>query len=212
MYLTRSIVAIKTSTNKDHEEFSTLKEAARVRRDKIVKQANADYEATIKRITELADDLLGVEPNRKTTADVVNTVIPSDGTFTTGDIMLALESADPGRIWNERAVINHIARLREKNIIKRVRRAERSERAVYARIGVEYKTPPLDDLTLAQVIEQVLSNREPLRVAEVAVAVLALGYDTIMSHKSFLHTVDTELKAHDQFCQDAGKWRMKTPG
>lgn len=194
------------------KEFQALKEAARVRRDKIIKQANADYEATIKRIAELADDLLGVEPNRKTTADVVNSVIPSDGTFNTGDIMAALEKTDPGRIWNERAVVNHIARLREKNVIKRVRRARRSERAVYARIGVEYETPPLDDLTLMQVIAQVLSRNGPLRIAELAVATLEAGYDTVMSPKSFRHTMVTEMKAHDQFAKDGDKWRVKTPG
>jgi DNA-binding transcriptional ArsR family regulator len=105
------------------------------------------------------------------------------------------------RIRNERAVVNHIARLREKGIVKRVRRARRSERAVYARVGVEYETPPFDDMTLAQVIAEVLSKREPLRVAELALAVLEAGYDTVMSSKSF--------RPGDQFVRDGNKWSLR---
>lgn len=191
------------------KEFLALREAARVRRDKIIKQATQEYEDTIHAIAALADDLLGAEPNRRTTAEAVNSLVPEDGTFTTGDIMDALEKSEPGRIWNERAVGNQLSRLRDKGIIKRIRRAKRTERAVYVRVGVEYEKGRFDDMTLRQVIAVVLTEQGPLKVTELTIAVLEGGYDTIMNRKSFRRAVDTELKAHKQFARDSdGKWSL----
>ena len=80
------------------QAFSELRQAARVRRDKLIDKARSEYEDTLRQIANLEQDLLGREKRgHKSIASCVENIIPNDGPFTSGDVLRALESLDPLR-------------------------------------------------------------------------------------------------------------------
>jgi len=128
--------------------FNELRRHAREKRDKAIQQARDDYAATLTRIAELEQDLLGRDsPQHKTIAACIDSVIPTDRPFTTVDIMAALEALDPRRNWRKRSLDSHIARLRERGLVRRVKRSQNRQPAVYARVGVEIEGSGLISMT-----------------------------------------------------------------
>ena len=185
-------------------EFNALRSRARERRDKAIAEARREYNAQLVKIAELEQDLLGkVQTGHKKISSAIESVIPREAPFTTVDLMAALEALDPRRNWRKRSLDNHLSRLRERGLIKRVKRPSVHEPAVYAREGAPVKAAPLDDLTLLQVIGRVLTR--PMTVTEVAVAVLEAGYQTCMS-KSNLRVHVGKTLARGGFKCDGGRW------
>lgn len=185
-------------------EFNALRSRARERRDKAIAEARREYSAQLVKIAELEQDLLGkVQANHKSIASAIESVIPRDSTFTTVDLMAALEALDSRRNWRKRSLDNHLSRLRERGLIKRLKRATVHEPAVYAREEAPVKAAPLDDLSLLQVIGKVLVR--PMTVTEVAVAVLEAGWQTRMS-KGNLRVHVAKSLARGGFKCDGGRW------
>jgi hypothetical protein len=60
-------------------------------------------------------------------------VIPRDEEFTTGDVMHFLENLDPGRVWPIASVRRYVGSLREKRLIRRMRKHNVNQPAVYIR-------------------------------------------------------------------------------
>ncbi|MEX2187324.1 MAG: hypothetical protein WD875_11035 [Pirellulales bacterium] len=171
-------------------EFNQLRALARGKRDKIVAAARADYEATLVQIAKLEQDLLGKVSSRyRKISAAIESVIPSDRTFTTADILAGLEAMDPGRVWRKRSIDSHLSRLRERGLVKRLRKATLRERAVYARadLGTEGESRPLREY-----IGDVLVK--PMTVTEVAVAVVEAGYRTTMKGRGLRNHVARELR------------------
>jgi hypothetical protein len=126
-----------------------------------------------------------------------------DEPFTTADILASLEALDPGRVWRRRSVDSHISRLRERGLVRRIKRATTRERASYARVGVPVTESPFGDMTLAQVIRAVLTC--PMTATELTVRMLEAGYETTMGKKALRDAVGVELRKGG-FSNQGGKW------
>lgn len=192
------------------EAFKQLRAQARERRDKALNRARDEYAATLVRIAELEQDLLGRDPStHKSIASCIDTVIPTDGTFTTVDVMAALEALDPRRNWRKRSVDNHISRLRNRGIVRRVKKSQNHRPAIYARIGVEVAPLPFEDMTLPDVVAVVLKDRGPLTQTELVVAMIEAGYQSTMAPKTLRNAVGRALMIDtDRFRQRTKKWTI----
>lgn len=187
------------------KEFIALRAKARERRDKVIAEARREYEYQLVQIAKLEQDLLGkVSSRHKSISAAVDSVIPRDRSFTTVDVMTGLEAMDPTRVWRKRSVDFVMTRLRERGIIKRLKRASIHEPAVYARSEAPVKPAPLADMTLLQVIGKVLAK--PMTSTEVVVAVLEAGYETAMGRNNLRNHVVREL-GRAGFKSDGGKWQ-----
>jgi len=185
-------------------EFNALRARARDKRDKAIAEIRREYEAQLVQIAALEQDLLGKVSSRyKKISAAIESVIPRDAEFTTGYIMAGLEALDPRRTWRKRSIDNHISRLRERGLIKRLKRATIHEPAVYARVDAPVKAAPLDDMTLLQVIGKVLVR--PMTTTEVVVAVLEAGYQTTMAKTALRNHVTRQLGRGGFRCE-GGKW------
>jgi hypothetical protein len=188
-------------------EFIALRARAREKRDRAIAQARADYAETLTRIAALEQDLLGrVLSSHRSIAACIDSVIPQDREFTTADVMAGLEALDPGRVWLKRSVDSHLSRLRERGIVRRVRRARPPDPAIYVRMGAETPPRPFEDQTLVEVMEAKLRER-PMNPTELAVAILEGGYETQMTPKRFRTAVLVQLRAgKDHFRKEGDKW------
>jgi hypothetical protein len=185
-------------------EFIALRARARDKRDKLIAEARKDYEATLVTIASLEQDLLGRESSRhKRISASVESAIPRDRPFTTVDIMTSLEAIDPGRVWRKRSVDSHIARLRERGLVRRMRRAKSTEPAQYVRCGVEVERLPFEGMTLAEVIRAVLTK--PMTQTELVVRMVEAGYDSTMTKPALRNAVGVELRKGG-FGNEGGKW------
>jgi hypothetical protein len=117
-------------------------------------------------------------------------------------VLLALEALDHGRVWRKASVARHITFLREKGLLRRVKRAKVNEPASYIRCeGPGDNEAP--DKTLRQVILETVTR--PMRIVEVVLAVQEAGYRTTMNREHFRTHCIRELKAAG-FRLDGGKW------
>lgn len=185
-------------------EFTALRARARERRDKIINQAKADYEAALKQIAALEQDLLGKESTRhKKISACIDQCIPRDRTFTTLDILAGLEALDPGRVWRPGSINNYISQLRRKGLVRRLRKSNGTTPAIYVRAGVEVPEGPLGDLTLREVVARTLTR--PMNKAELLVAILESGYRTNMNRVYLQNAVGEILRKGGYQCE-GGKW------
>ncbi len=189
------------------EAITDLRKLARERRDKAINAAKRQYAATLERIAAVEQDILGHLPSdHKRMADVVQTVIPTDRPFTTGDIMAALRAAHPDRECYMRTVTNQIGRLRAQGFIRRIRRPTRTTAAIYACVQVEVPESQLGDKALADVAAEVLEGTS-MNATELAVAVLAAGYRTRMGNRALRAEINTSLrKQPERFYLSGKKW------
>lgn len=188
--------------------FIELRKQARDKRDKGIGQARDDYAATLRRIAGLEQDLLGREPStHRSIASCIESVIPSDQVFTTVDIVTSLEALDPKRDWRMRSINSHLSRLRTRKIIRRMKKSQSNQPAVYVRVGVDIEPLPFEDLTLPEVVAEVLGGREPTRQTDLVVAMLEAGYQTSMSPKRLRDAVGRVLQGDERrFRRTGGKW------
>ncbi len=122
-------------------------------------QARADYEVALVQIATLEQGLTGIRPKRdRSAASCIESVIPREATFSTVEILAGLEALDPGRIWNKRTVDNHLSKLRAVGLVRRLKRANLHERAIYVRSDSANHGGPLGDKTLIDVIGMVLTR------------------------------------------------------
>lgn len=188
------------------KEFTTLRTRAREKRDKAIDRIRADYSETLVQISKLEHALLGrVISSTKKVSACIEYVIPTDRTFNTTDVMTSLEALDPGRVWKKASVNGHISVLREKGIVRRVKKSRNNSPAVYARIGVKVDPVPFEGQTLTQVVATVLSERK-LNQTELVVAILEAGYETAMLPQTLRNAVGLILRKSGLFRTDAGKW------
>ncbi len=176
-------------------EFKALRSKAREKRDRAIERAREEYAATLVRIASLEQDLLGKHHStRQKISACIESVIPTDRTFTTVDIMSALEALDDRRVWRKRSVDNHLSRLRERGLVRRLRKSRNTEPALYVRVGVDVEQRPFEDMTLPEVVESVLVDG-PKSPTEIVVAMLEAGYETTMAGMSLRNAVGRALRA-----------------
>lgn len=193
------------------KEFVALRAKAREKRDLAIARARTEYEETLTRIAALEQDLLGKEvSSHRQISECVERVIPTDREFTTVDVMTALEALDPGRVWRKRSVDSHISRMRERGLIRRLRKARTgahaNEPAVYVRAGVPVAERPFQGQTLRDVLKATLADG-PMTQLELTVTLLERGYDTTMTPRAFRAAVGGQLRNNPaDFVKVDGKW------
>jgi DNA-binding transcriptional ArsR family regulator len=181
--------------------FHALRKIARERRDKDIAAIQAHYEAVLVQLSAIEQDLFGRVPiNRRSIASCIESVIPSDRTFTTHDVMTELIALDPGRTWRKRSLESHLTRLRERGLIKRLRKGTGKTLSLYARAdcGDEQESKPIK-VAVAEVLTQ------PMRLAEIVVAVLETGHRTTQTRNEFRNTVRRVLR-EGGYRQDGERW------
>lgn len=187
-------------------EFTILRQRAREKRDKAIDLIRKQYADTLQKIAVLEQDMTGRLPaDHRSMASCIEAVIPTDREFTTRDIMASLEAMDTNRDWSMRGIVSHISTLRERGLVKRLRKSKNTEPAVYVRIGVEVKPEPFQDMTLVEVVAQVLGDG-PLTLTELAVRILEQGYVTTMRKPGLRTAIGTVLRKNPQFREQGGKW------
>jgi hypothetical protein len=185
------------------DEFMRLRAAARRRRDSEIDKARQDYETSLKRIAELEQRLLGKpDKDQVPMSAAIEQVIPREAEFTIIDVMHALEAKDTSRIWKKVSVGRYITNLREKGLIRRVKRAKANAHAAYVRTNGRQE-PDARDKTLRQIITEAVTR--PMYIAEVCVAVREAGYATTMIPAHFRTHCIHELRAVG-FKLQGGKW------
>lgn len=192
--------------------FNDIRAEARRKRDAAIKKARDEYERTLADIARLEQDILGRDfSDHRTLSSMMNAVIPTDRPFTTLDILSAVEAMDSGRVWRKRTVDHHIARLRDKGILRRIRKSNGTERALYAHKDCKTEPRPFEDMRLPEVIADVLGDRS-MTQTEIAVAMLEQGYDTTMGKKALRDAVGVMLRDGEQFFSgEGGKWALSPP-
>lgn len=189
------------------EAFIEIRKRAREKRDKAIDQARHEYAETLTRISALEQDLLGRDPSsHKTISSCINRVLPTDRTFTTVDVMCALEGLDPGKVWRKRSVDSHLSRLRERGVVRRVRKSKGTEPAIYARVGVKLEPLPFQGMTLVEVVAEVLGDQS-MSQTELVVAMLEAGYDSVQTPAALRNHVGVVLRGdRKRFRRASGKW------
>lgn len=188
------------------KEFIALRTKARENRDRVINLARQEYERTLVEIAKLEQDLLGKESSRhKKISACIESVIPQDREFTTVDIMTALEALDPARVWRKRSVDSHIFRLREKGLLRRVRRSHKADAAIYARVGATVEVRPFENMTLVEVVAAMLEGRS-MTQTELVVAMVEAGYETQMSKGALRNAVGVAMRKDDRFTKSGDKW------
>jgi len=185
-------------------EFTALRARARARRDKLIAEAKAEYESTLKQIAVLEQDLLGSVTSRHVSISAsIESVIPRDRIFTTLDIMAALEAKEPGRVWKPGSINNHISTLRRKGIVRRLKKSNGTAPAQYAMKDAKVEERPFGDATLAAVVAKMLTH--PMTQTELTVALLEAGYITSMN-KGYLRNAIGEVLRKGGYRCEGGKW------
>jgi hypothetical protein len=189
------------------QALTELRRLARLNRDKAIAIAHDEYTATLKRIAEVEQDLLGHQiSSHRSVSSCVEKVMPTDRPFTTTEVMAALEASNPRRRWYMRTVTNQLTRLRIAGVIRRIRRPKRNQNALYVRIGTPVPAEPFEDKTLADVVAAVLGDRR-LNQTEICVAILDAGYKTSMKPRALRNAIAAMLRENrKRFSEQGGKW------
>jgi DNA-binding transcriptional ArsR family regulator len=136
----------------------------------------------------------------------VEHAIPTDREFTMVDLMTALLALDDSRRWSKPAVHKHLATLRQKGLIRRLKKGRRGEPAVFVRTGVAVQKRPFEDMLLSEVLVKLLSDR-PMNATELTVAVLESGYATAQNRKKLRMTIGNKLRQEaERFIRQGDKW------
>jgi len=192
------------------DAFKRLRKQAKDKRDRTIRQARARYSDALDRIAERErESNEGAPPSCEPLAACVNRVLPLDRPFTILDIMAALQDLDPRRVLRKQSVSNHICMLRRRGIIRRMKKAQGRQPAIYLRMGVDYEPLPFEGMTLREVVHQVLLSNPPVRQTDLVAAMLEAGYQTVMPPVTLRHAVGEVLRGDkERFRQDDGKWSV----
>ncbi|MCE5302801.1 MAG: hypothetical protein LLF97_06785 [Planctomycetaceae bacterium] len=189
------------------DAFNDLRRQARDKRDKSIIEARDAYAATLARIAALEQDILGRDlSSHRTISSCIDSLVPTDRPFTTQDIVAGLEALDPRRNWRKRSIDSHISRLRERGIVRRIKKSQNTTPAVYVRVGVSVQPLPFEDMTLPEVVEKVLRESQPMRQTELVTAMMEAGYQTTMTSKNLRNAVGVVLRKDKMYREKNGAW------
>jgi len=190
------------------DAFKRLRKQAKGKRDRAIRKARDRYSDTLGRIAELErESNVGAPPSSEPIAVCINRVLPLDLPFTIPDIVADLQKLDSRRAWRKQSVSNHICMLRRRGIVRRMKKAQGQNPAVYIRAGVDYEPLPFEGMTLREVVHQVLLSNPPVRQTDLVAAMLEAGYQTVMSPVTLRHAIGVILRGdQERFRQDGGQW------
>ncbi|HEV2968668.1 MAG TPA: hypothetical protein VGY55_01690 [Pirellulales bacterium] len=196
------------------QAFHKLREIARDRRERAIVKAREEYEAILVRIAALEQDLLGRDRSTiKSIYSCVESVIPTDGPFTSGDLLLRLEALDQRRAWHKRSVDHCISTLRARGVVRRLSKSRAGAAhvvapAVYVKAGVKVDSQPFGDASLVDVLYEVLRGKS-LTLTELTVAVMEAGYVTAMKPKALRDHSGRAMRKDSRFHASGERWTCR---
>jgi len=144
------------------QAFTDIRRKALEKREKAIALARQEYAETLARIAAIEQDILGRDSStHKSISSAVYNILPQDRPFTLDDLMASLEGIAPGRLWRRRSVDSVVFRLREKGILRRLRRSKKNDPAIYVRVGVKVEQRPFENMTIKEVASQLLAEKPP---------------------------------------------------
>ncbi|HEX5103335.1 MAG TPA: hypothetical protein VFV87_05970 [Pirellulaceae bacterium] len=187
-------------------DFAALRAQARKRRDNELARVREEYQENLAKIADLEQRLLGrIDPKRMPLTAAVESVLPLGEPFTTTSVMRSLEALDATRVWRMASVMRHIRALRERGLVRRMKRASVHEPAQYIRTDGPAKVVPVPrDRSLRDWLEEIVTK--PMRTAEVMQAVKESGFQTTMIAGHLRTYVKRSLREAG-YREVAGKWQ-----
>lgn len=187
-------------------EFQALRAKARQNRDIAIDRARSDYDSAMARIDQLERDLNGNASGKSINLSAcMDTVIPSDGEFSTDEIIAKLESRYPETNWPKRTVNGHIYRLRKLGILRRLTIHKKGEPSKYARNGAAVQERPFGDKSLEQVMVEVLGSKS-MTVGELTVTIWDAGFQTTSTKKGLRAAIAGVLRNSGRFKRNGQRW------
>jgi hypothetical protein len=192
------------------EAFNQLRTIARAKRDRIIEQARTDCEKSLAAIESLERELSSKpDPTGRTKslrAYIVN-AIPTDRPFTSRDILQALETTQPWRLWSIGPILSAVAKLRARSIIKRHgKRHGGNELTQYVVVGANAgPADPFADITFRDAIYAVVQGKS-LTLTEINVALLESGWRSVMSPKDLREHIAKVLRKDSRFRREGERW------
>jgi hypothetical protein len=119
--------------------------------------------------------------------------------------MATLQAMDDSRAWSKPKVWNHIAKLRRKGLTRRTKLHSYNEPAMYVRSDVETPERPFANMSLNEVVQQVLADKQMTKL-ELTVAVLEAGYESKRTRRELREAIRQTLKKDERYMKDGEKW------
>jgi hypothetical protein len=119
--------------------------------------------------------------------------------------MATLQAMDDSRAWSKPKVWNHIAKLRRKGLTRRTKLHSYNEPAMYVRSDVETPERPFANMSLNEVVQQVLADKQMTEL-ELTVAVLEAGYESKRTRRELREAIRQTLKKDERYMKDGEKW------
>ncbi len=160
------------------DAYELLRKQAAEKLDKAIQVARREYRETCDKINQLRRDL-DDEPEpglrvHKTAIDAVREYMPRDRPFSNREILETIIAAEPERHWNRgtvKAAVYKLADLRELRCIAK----DAKGHILWVAFDHDCETKPFAAMLMSDVIADVLKYSEPMRPAELVVALQALG-------------------------------------
>jgi len=160
------------------DAYELLCKQAAEKLDTAIAEARTEYRATVEKINALRREL-GDEPEPglrvgKTAIDAVREYLPRDRTFSNAEVLSIVKDAEPERHWNCGTVKAAVYRLADLKEIRRIAKDEKGH-VLWAALDFECESKPYAAMPLSDVIADVLGESDPMRPAELVVAIQSLG-------------------------------------
>ena len=191
------------------DPFKELQKQARAIRDDAIEKARQEYHRTLDCIRNLEREFLRKQGMRVgSIAKAMDAAMPRDRPFDYRTIRELLTKRDGTKHWRKRSITNRLAVLHDQGVIKRLRRGHGTEPAVFAVAELDVSMP-FQDMTISQVIQQILGEQGPMRAKEIAVAMLEGGWHSTSNLKYLCKTVTNTMRAESGlFVEEGGKWGL----
>jgi hypothetical protein len=192
------------------EAFNELRIKAREVRDRSIAQAREDYDVALRRITELEASL---NREAKTTAKAIwkciESVMPRDRSFEVPELIASLEALYPQRAWTSKIVNHRIGHLCKRGLVRRLKRSNGRDSAVYARMGVGDAEAVTDEPLMIDRLGAILRARGPMDITALTVALIEGGYRTKASGVVLRNNAGHLLRRYpDRFARQGEKWSL----
>jgi hypothetical protein len=194
------------------DAFQILRRQAAEKRDSIIRAARAEFAEAKRRINALRRQLGAAAKDAppvkfRRIADLIADVMPSDDTFTIGELSELLVKAEPGRRFTQSTIRTLCQRMEPLGAIRRVGRVNgKTLWASPSYAGVI----DLDSVKrLPDVAADVLRACGSLRSADLLQRIRERGYRAGDNHRKVMKALRTALYRNPAFQRDkTGKWSL----
>jgi hypothetical protein len=205
------------------DKYELLREAARRKRDVLIREVRADYQRELLAIKRLRDSLeesprgkrgpkskLG--PRQRSMIELVREYMPRDRQFTVAEIRDKLAEVEPFRRFYRATLRTTFANLKREGSIKRVRRIGKGQ-VLWEAVETAPRYTPFEALLMPDAAYAVLAENGPMRCVEIAVALQERGYRRDANPRTLCNSLLATLKRNvGRFrCGEDGKWATSGP-